>query len=299
MILPVIFSIMFARLPSAVVKKSLRGVLIGACVAIPVAIFYALNLIAQSSGDFPLLVMILGVPLFLGLMLLSNRSLLPYGLGFCIPFVILVQPGNNMSASLKVDYTASNALAIMTGLIVLYWVFKLFSGPGMALMQQRLFMVTRNDLIKVGTPHHDVDWFNARMCDRLLRLSSYEKGMAAQARIITDLALTGLNLGHLIMRIRKWVDGISSESLTQLLQAWQWALAESYVLAAQGETPALMNPVYRQIIAALEQQQAPAENIAMIEGAFERINLTFERTAKMVRTADTRQKSPMASFTEH
>lgn len=299
MILPVIFSIMFARLPSAVVKKSLRGVLIGACVAIPVAIFYALNLIAQSSGDFPLLVMILGVPLFLGLMLLSNRSLLPYGLGFCIPFVILVQPGNNMSTSLKVDYTASNALAIMTGLIVLYWVFKLFSGPGMALMQQRLFMVTRNDLIKVGTPHHDVDWFNARMCDRLLRLSSYEKGMAAQARIITDLALTGLNLGHLIMRIRKWVDGISSESLTQLLQAWQWALAESYVLAAQGETPALMNPVYRQIIAALEQQQAPAENIAMIEGAFERINLTFERTAKMVRTADTRQKSPMASLTEH
>ncbi|MBU2979926.1 FUSC family protein [Alteromonas sp. C1M14] len=299
MILPVIFSIMFARLPSAVVKKSLRGVLIGATVAIPVAIFYALNLIAQSSGDFPVLVMILGVPLFLGLMLLASRPLLPYGLGFCIPFIILVQPGNDMSTSLSVAYTASNALAIMTGLIVLYWVFKLFAGPGMALMQQRLFMVTRKDLIKVGTPHHDVDWFNARMCDRLLRLSSYEKGMAAQGRIITDLALTGLNLGHIIMRIRKMVDSVSTQSLTQLMQAWQWALAESYVLAAQGETPALMNPVYRQIIAALEDQQAPKENIAMIEGVFERINLTFERTATMVRTADTRQEPLVDTRTEN
>lgn len=291
MVLPVIYSIMFARLPSAVAKKMLRGVLIGATTAVPVAIFYALNLIAQSSGDFPLLVMILGAPLFCGLMLLASRPLLPYGLGFCIPLIILVQPSNNMSTSLSIDYTASNALAIMTGLIVLYWVFKLFAGPGMAMMQQRLFSVTRNDLIKVGTPHHDVDWFNARMCDRLLRLSSYEKGMAAQARIVTDLALTGLNLGHMIMRVRKMVDGVSTQSLTQLMQAWQWALAESYLLAAQGETPALMNPVYRQIIAALEAQQAPTENIAMMEGVFERINLTFERTAKMVRAADTREAS--------
>nr|WP_252736295.1 FUSC family protein [Aestuariibacter sp. A3R04] len=289
MILPVIFSIMFARLPPAIIRSSLRGVLIGAAIAVPVAIFYALNLIAQSSGDFVLLVMILAGPLFLGLMALSQRAFLPYGLGFCIPFVLLVQPANNMQLPLNVSYTASNAFAIMTGVIILYWVFKLFAGPGSARMQRRLLKATTRDLAVVGSPGHSEDWFNARMCDRLLRLTRKEQGMAQQGRVVTDLALTGLNLGHMVGRVQRAMNTIAPGQTEHLLQQWQYALSRSYIRAARGESPVLFQRVCDDIVTALSEHAGPTENVLLLEGTFQRLNMTFQRTAKMMRTANVRQ----------
>ncbi|MBT81693.1 MAG: fusaric acid resistance protein [Alteromonadaceae bacterium] len=285
MILPVIFSIMFARLAPVVVTRAIRGVLIGACFAIPVAIFYALNLIAASSGDFAILVLILSGPLFLGLMLLSHRAFLPYGIGFCIPFVILVQPANDMSRSLSVDYTTSSALAILSGVMILYWIFKLFAGPGANWIQSRLLSVTYQDLLKIGSPGHDEDWFNARMCDRLLRLTSYEQNVTSGYRTLTDLGLTGLNLGHASMRIRRLMSGLSERSLTGLEQEWQQALAASFLAASKGDDTDLLAPVNKRIIDTLKAEGAPEENLALIDGIFTRLHYSFRRTATMIKEA--------------
>lgn len=289
MIMPVIFSIMFARLPPAIIRSSLRGVLIGATIAVPVAIFYALNLIAQSSGDFALLVMILAGPLFLGLMALSEREFLPYGLGFCIPFVLLVQPSNSMALSLNISYTASNAFAIMMGVIVLYWVFKLFAGPGNVRMQRRLLRATKRDLDVVGSVGHSEDWFNSRMCDRLLRLTRNEQGMAQHGRVVTDLALTGLNLGHMVVRVKRVLNTITPDNTERYLQRWQKALSQSYIRAARGEANAEFTHVCDDIIKALTEQAGRTENVVLLEGMFQRLNMTFQRTAKMMRTLDIRQ----------
>ena len=287
MILPVIFSIMFARLAPVIVTKAIRGILIGACVAVPVAIFYALNLIAQSSGDFPMLILILAPPFFLGLMLLANRATLTLGIGFCIPFVILVQPANDMSNSLSIDFTASSALAILSGIMLLYWVFKLFAGPGAEWMQRRLLSVTYQDLLKLGSPGHDEEWFNSRMSDRLLRLTSYEQNMTSGYRTLTDLGLTGLNLGHVSMRMQRQLAGVSEHSLTQMKRLWQQALAESFLAASKGDKRDHLAGINQRILEKLRSEGAPQENLALLHGIFTRLHYTFQRTADMINDAKT------------
>lgn len=77
MTMPVIFSIMMARLPLPLLSMILRRLLIGVMIAIPVAIFYALELLAQSSGDIEIMLLVLAGPFFIGLMALANRATLP------------------------------------------------------------------------------------------------------------------------------------------------------------------------------------------------------------------------------
>lgn len=285
MILPVIFSIMFARLAPVIVTRAIRGIIIGACVAIPVAIFYALNLIAQSSGDFAVLVMILALPLFLGLMQLSNLATIPYGIGFCIPFVVLVQPANDMTHSLNIDFTASSALAILSGVMVLYWVFRLFAGPGAVWMQQRLLSVTYQDLLKLGTPGYDEEWFNSRMSDRLLRLTSYEQNITTGYRTLTDLGLTGLNLGHVSLSLQRLMTGMSEHSLTQIKRLWQQALAESFLAASRGDKRDHLATINQRILEKLRSEGAPEENLALMHGIFTRLHYTFQRTADMIQNS--------------
>ncbi|XAW88497.1 FUSC family protein [Vibrio sp. CDRSL-10 TSBA] len=186
MILPVIFSIMLARLPMTILMIVLQRLLVGVMIAVPVAVFYGLNLLAQSSGDYEILVMVLAGPYFFGLMALANRATLPYGLGFCIPFTILISPSNDMSRAFSVDYTLSNALSIFVGVTVLYWMFKMITGPGLQLMQYRLLRATKQDLSEIMNHPSPEHWFNARMGDRLLRIATYDKSMATRTRDITE-----------------------------------------------------------------------------------------------------------------
>ncbi|QJR81101.1 FUSC family protein [Alteromonas pelagimontana] len=291
MILPVIFSIMFARLPPMVVTAALRKLLKGVFVAIPVAIFFALNLLAQSSGDFEVLVLVLAAPYFLGLMAIANREVLPYGLGFCIPFTILVQPGNHMAASFAIDFTLSSALAIVVGVSILFWVFKIFTGPGVELMQYRLLSAIRRDLEDI--PYHDnpQDWFNARMGDRLLRLANYEKDEGSQTRVLTDLGLTGLNIGHASLRLRGLLISVSGQQMQELLESWQRALADTFLLCAKGQQGDSFRRACNEVLTYLKGHEQAKDHLPLIEGMFERLNLTFERAATMVADSQASSKS--------
>ncbi|MGP3372430.1 FUSC family protein, partial [Escherichia coli] len=167
MILPVIFSIMLARLPLMILKVVLKRLLLGVIVAVVVAAFFALNLLSQSSGQLELLLLILAGPYFIGLLLLADRQTLPYGLGFCIPFSILVSPSRDMTRAFSIDYTVSSAMAIFTGVCILFWVFHLITGPSVQLLVHRIFKTTYQDLLEISKHTSPTAWYNRRMADRL------------------------------------------------------------------------------------------------------------------------------------
>ncbi|REG86870.1 FUSC family protein [Marinomonas pollencensis] len=279
MILPTIFSIMLARLPRMVLKLVLRRILVGVLVAIPVAIFYALNLLAKSAGQLEILLLVLAGPFFLGLLVLGRRDTLPYGLGFCIPFSILVRPGMDMSLPFSVDYTLSSAMAIFVGVCLLYWVFELVEGPSNQLLVRRLFKATTADLAQLKRKSHSADWFNGRMEDRLLRLINYDQ--RSTTRVVTDLGLTGLNLGHVSIRLHSLCEAIAGGDV-KALEKWQAALAKTFIFATKGQHTEEFESACRQLHNELVARVGNSPQTDMIEGMFQRINLSLKRSASMV-----------------
>ena len=279
MILPAIFSIMLARLPRMILKVVLRRILIGVLVAIPVAILYALNLLAKSSGQLEILLLVLAGPYFFGLLVLAKRETLPYGLGFCIPFSILVRPSMDMSLPFSVDYTLSSAMAIFVGVCLLYWIFELVEGPSSQLLVRRLFKVTAADLAQLKRKNNSADWFTGRMEDRLLRLISYDQ--SSSTRVVTDLGLTGLNLGHVSIRLHSLCESIAGEEL-KALEAWQIALANTFMLATKGQLTNDFEYACNALHSELVERVGNTPQTEMIEGMFQRVSLSLKRSAGIV-----------------
>lgn len=273
MVVPLTFSVMIARLPSPVLL--LKKLMMGVVVAIPTGLYFGLGMMAQGAGHFALLVIAMGGPLFIGLMALANRPTLPYGLGFCVPFVIQTQPSNAMTYA--VDTNLSIALGIFAGICVLYWVFKLIEDPDRALMQRRLIKSTAKDLADLGHHRHAEGWFNGRMGDRLMRLASSEQG--TPSRNFTDLGLTGLNLGHVSIRLRRQLAANDDPKLNALLDQWQRSLASTFLCSAKGKFNAEFRTHSQQLLAAIEQTNGVNLQSELVEGMMERLAITFERTA--------------------
>ncbi|QRV24802.1 FUSC family protein [Marinomonas foliarum] len=279
MILPVIFSIMLARLPLMILKVVLKRLLIGVVVAVLVAVLFALNLLAQSSGQLEILLLVLAVPYFIGLLLLFDRQTLPYGLGFCIPFSILVSPSRDMSRAFSIDFTISSAMAIFAGVSILFWVFHLITGPSVQLLVHRIFKTTYQDLLEVNQHAAPAAWYNRRMADRLLRLTNYDQG--SKSRAITDLALTALNLGHVSVRLRSICENLAGKQL-QSLERWQTALAEAFLLASKGRCDDSFEKASQSLYYELLALEGNSSQVEAIQGMFLRINLTFERSAEAI-----------------
>ncbi|WP_115720510.1 FUSC family protein [Gallaecimonas mangrovi] len=275
MILPVVFSVMFARLPSPTIV--LKRLLVGVVIAMPVSLFFGLGLLAPAVGKFELLVLVMAGPLFIGLLALANRATLPYGLGFCIPFIILLQPSNSMTFA--VDTTLSTAFGIFTGVSVLYWVFKLITAPDSILMQKRLIKATAKDIADISHHRHPEQWFNGRMGDRLMRLSGYEQGTTDGTRYLTDLGLTGLNLGHVSIRLRRQLKDNHDPRVHALLDIWQKSLADTFLLCAKGGFNSEFRTNSQLLLEALKKASDKTPQLELIEGMLERLALTFERTA--------------------
>jgi len=279
MILPVIFSIMLARMPLAILRVVIKRLLMGVIVASIVTIFYALNLLSQSGGQLEILLLVLVGPYFLGLLLLGEQQTLPYGLGFCIPFSILVSPSTDMSLAFSIDYTLSAAMAIFAGVCILFWVFHLFTGPSVQLLIARVFKATYKDLLAIDNHKTPAIWYNRRMSDRLLRLINYDQN--SQSRTITDLALTGLNLGHALVRVQSICENLAGKDL-KYLKVWQHRLADAFLLASKGKC----NDKFKQASDLLYQELisnvGESNQVEAIQGMFIRINLTLERSASKI-----------------
>lgn len=292
MILPVVFSIMMARLPMMILTVVLRRILLGVVVALLLTVLYAIPLLAQSSGDYELLVLILAGPYFVGLLCLANRPTLPYGLGISIPFTIFVSPSPGMVQAFQIDGTVSNALAIFIGISVLYWLFKLITGPSLQLMMQRLMKNTYRDLLALAHhPRADM-WFNARMGDRLLRIATYEKGMT-NSRNLIDLALTALNLGHVALHLRSLIQLRTGHQLGAELDVLQHALADAFLNCYYGKSPEGFNQAAQHFLEQIPQHALSEDDMELIRGSVERISLSLNRSATTI--AVERSQAPITA----
>jgi len=279
MIMPVMFTILFARLPEP--DQVLKRATFSSVLAAPVALFFTLPLLALSNGDFPLLILILGAPLFVGLLAISKRLTLPLGLGFCTPYIILVQPGNAMD--FDVARAASNGLAITAGIGIAFLMFRLITPPNGPGLRRRLIRETATDLTLMGTTQPgniNEEGFNARMADRLRWLTICDKALPEAQRHFTDLGLTGLNLGQVSLWIQSRLRTDAPPALIDSAHHWQLALAAAYQACSRGK----VDEDFRQQSEKLKLDMEDAGNLAqrdreLIAGALERIALTFERMA--------------------
>lgn len=286
MIMPVVFSIMFARFSLATLTVILRRLLLAATIAIPVALIFGIGFLSQSSGDFEILVLVLAGPYFVGLLALANRATLPYGLGFCIPFTIITQPSNSMT--FNAESAVGIALGLFVGISILYWVFKLITPPDSQLMQRRLLKATARDLTAIDDHEQPEHWFNGRMGERLLRLANYDQSSGRSDRYMTDLGFTGLNLGHVSIRLRRLIQTHRGPNVNALLAQWQQTLADTYLASSRGEYYPAFREVCAQLLQALHANDEPNQKTVIVEGMFERLALTFERTARTVARAEGR-----------
>ncbi|WP_193161088.1 FUSC family protein [Microbulbifer hainanensis] len=283
MVMPVIFSVMFARFSLFALSSLMRQLLMGVVMAIPVALFFGLGLLSRGSGAFEILVLVLSGPYFFGLLVLANPPTLPFGLGFCITFTLITQPSNHMT--FNAGSAVSTALGLFVGVSILYWVFKLISPPDSQLLQRRLIRATARDLNALHEHAQPENWFNGRMGERLLRLANYDQNTGSSDRYMTDLGFTGLNLGHMSIRLRRLIQDHRSPTVDRCLVKWQRALSESYLKCARGEVDPRFRAVSAELLAAIQSAGELTQQTAIVEGLLERLALTFERTAREVATA--------------
>lgn len=294
MVMPVVFSMMFARFPLQAVTVMLQRILMGVLVAIPVALFVGLGILSHSSRDFEMLILVLAGPYFVGLLVLANRPTLPYGMGFCIPFTIIVQPSNHMV--FQVDSALSTALGLLVGISVLYWVFKLITPLDSDFMQRRLLRATANDLLHIEQHNDPVSWFNARMGERLLRLANYDQSKGSDERYMTALGLTGLHLGHVVLRVRALIPSSGHPEIDSSLQHWQKSLTETYLASAEGVFNEAFVKACSALSAVIQQDSNDKQLAALLDGIFQNLTVSFERTAIAVTEAQVRQAAPVPSL---
>ena len=177
--------------PSA--TRGNRQVTGGALIAIPVAILFVLSSLAQGSGDFEMLILVLSAPLFLGLMSMTSPTLAPYGLGFCLTLAVLVQPSNYMTFA--VDQCLSTGLGIAAGLGLLYAGFDLLGPPKATWLQRRIIRALNSDLGKMRKKRLSANWLTQRAAERLAFLAAYEPPSPV-GRKLTQRGLKVFESGH-------------------------------------------------------------------------------------------------------
>lgn len=281
MILPVIFSIMFARLPSP--PAAMRRLLVGALLAVPAAWLVAPGLVAQLPHGLAPAMAIFALPLFFGLLVIPDPDTRHYGIGFAIPYILLIRPGGDMT--FDAAEFAGLSLAILIAIALVYIVFRLINEPGARIMRRRLVVSTTRDIRRLGEPDSGAgeEWFDARMAERLMRLSAYDRSLPERERHLTDLGLTGLNLGHSALRLQRQLAADDSPEVRAMARKWQRSLAHAYRRASRGRQTAAFRQRSARLLAALARSgRLDAESRALIQGTLERLALTLERLAGTV-----------------
>ncbi|WP_350657648.1 hypothetical protein, partial [Psychrobacter sp. S1-30-MNA-CIBAN-0213] len=82
--------------------------------------------------------------------------------------------------------------------------------PSVQLLVHRVFKATYKDLLEINNHPTPSIWYNRRLADRLIRLTNYDQG--SHSRVITDLALTALNLGHASVRLNSICENLAGNT---------------------------------------------------------------------------------------
>ncbi|WP_369790399.1 FUSC family protein [Rouxiella sp. WC2420] len=175
-VVPIVFSIMFSRLPHAdiLIAKVVKGMLLSVPVGVVVYI-----ITAQMPSAIELYIIIAGIPLFFGLMGLSSLSSFAASAGFNIGYLVTVLPENNFDYTLDISFAVVRTLAIALGVLVLQRLFvlipinTLFNSFGSG---KKLFNSEMNDALEIdkGDRFKTIERINARIIDKLATSSMQE-----------------------------------------------------------------------------------------------------------------------------
>lgn len=283
MMLATLFSAFFASRdnPARVSMMFFKGML----AAIPSAFVFGHVLLAQANG-FPMLAMLFGTPLFLGLLGAAHPAAMGYSLAFTIGNILLTMPGNDMDFSAASFF--NRALAVTLGLTVVVLGFRLIPGPGSRFLHRRLVQAIGNDLrrlIQQRLPRADA-WFSGRMADRLLQLAHHDKLLPEQQRVLFSLGLTGLDVGRVCLRLRVRLDDVPSIDVRRAHRHMLSTLAQAYQESAQGRAPQGIGQASNALTEAIARHDSiPEERRVLLAGLLERIELTLQRQARLVANA--------------
>lgn len=175
----------------------LRGILL----ALPVAFLVGQILLPQWSS-FAMLCLGMGVPLFFGALGMANPRIGATATSYCLHFIVLVSPLNNMSFS--VESFLNNAQAMMIGVGAAVLAFKLLVLRNPAWHGRRLRSATQNDLVRLTRRElrGAETWFGGRMADRLLQLARHYTALPEHERGRWDDGLHGLDIGDELLHLR-------------------------------------------------------------------------------------------------
>ncbi|WP_394559316.1 FUSC family protein [Aquipseudomonas alcaligenes] len=175
----------------------LRGILY----ALPVAFFVGQVLLPQWNG-FPLLCLALGVPLFFGLLAMSRPALAGAATSFCLHFIVLCAPRNDMVYD--VAFFLNSALAMLLGVSCAVLALRLLVLRNPLWHGRRLLRATLDDLARLCTRSLGgaENWFGGRMADRLLQLARFYPQLPDGGRSRWDDGVDSLDLGDELLHLR-------------------------------------------------------------------------------------------------
>lgn len=293
MLLGTLFSSFFASRdnPVAITMMFYKGML----AAIPSAFLFGHVLLSQANG-FPMLAMLLGTPLFLGLMGATNPATIFYCLAFTVFNILLTMPGNNMDFSF--DSFANRAIAIIVGMSCVAMGFRLLPGLGTSLRRRRLIRAISHDIHQLpGRSIRDAETrFSGHMADRILQLARHDDMLPEDQRHLFILGLTGLDVGTASLRLRDRLDNAPHPLIRRAHRQLLRALARGFEESAHGRQPQGIREAGKRLEAAIaEHGDVPADRRVLLEGLVERLELALERLAKIM--AERPRIKPSASDT--
>lgn len=280
MMLGTLFSAFFASRdnPLAITMMFYKGML----VAIPSAFLFGHVLLSQAHG-FPMLAMIFGTPLFLGLLGATNPATMGYCLSFTIFNILLTMPSNGMDFSF--DSFANRVVAAVIGLSCVVMGFRLLPGLGAKLRRRRLIKAISTDIqeLQRRSIRGAETRFSGHMADRLLQLAQHDDMLPEEQRHLFILGLTGLDLGTATLRLRDRLDDAPNPHIRRAHQHLLRALANGFEQSANGKPPEGIREAGKQLEEAIVAYgDVPADRRVLLEGLIERLELALERLARIM-----------------
>ncbi|MGG2397730.1 FUSC family protein [Pseudomonas sp. SH1-B] len=199
MLLGAVVCSLFARLEAApaIGMMFLRGIFY----ALPVAFFVGQILMPQIDG-FPMLALVLGVPLFFGVLGMAKPPLAATSTSFCLHLIVLCLPPAGVGYD--VAYFLNEAPGMLLGVGCAVMAFKLIGLRDPVWHGRRLTQAIQTDLGRLT--RRDLgraeNWFGGRMADRLLQLARHYPARPDRTRSRWDDGIAGLDLGDELLHLR-------------------------------------------------------------------------------------------------
>ncbi|HSC85370.1 MAG TPA: FUSC family protein, partial [Pseudomonas sp.] len=158
-------------------------------------------LLPQLSG-FPLLCLALGVPLLFGVLGMAKPAMAGTATSFCLHFIVLCAPQNDMHYDVAVFFNQAIAMLIGVGCAVL--AFRLITLQNPLWHSRRLLRATLDDLAALTsrTLQGADNWFGGRIADRLLQLARHYPALPSEVRSRWDDGVASLDLGDELLHLR-------------------------------------------------------------------------------------------------